>query len=119
MIKEHPCKIVELSSSKTGKHGHAKVHFVGIDIFTGKKYEDICPASHNMEVPFVKRSEYILSMVDEKDGSVSVLDLTTSQIRSDLRLPASTQFGEPMEDDLKVQSDFLQATMLARMCKSS
>merc|ERR1719337_217753 len=31
MIKEHPCKIVELSSSKTGKHGHAKVHFVGID----------------------------------------------------------------------------------------
>ena len=26
MIKGRPCKIVEMSTSKTGKHGHAKVH---------------------------------------------------------------------------------------------
>ena len=25
VIKGHPCKIVEMSTSKTGKHGHAKV----------------------------------------------------------------------------------------------
>ena len=25
MIKDRPCKIVEMSTSKTGKHGHAKV----------------------------------------------------------------------------------------------
>ena len=25
-IKNRPCKIVEMSTSKTGKHGHAKVH---------------------------------------------------------------------------------------------
>jgi len=27
MIKNRPCKIVEMSTSKTGKHGHAKVFF--------------------------------------------------------------------------------------------
>ena len=27
-----PCKIVEMSTSKTGKHGHAKVHLVAIDV---------------------------------------------------------------------------------------
>lgn len=28
-IKSRPCKIVEMSTSKTGKHGHAKVCMVG------------------------------------------------------------------------------------------
>ena len=39
MIKGNPCKVSDVSTSKTGKHGHAKCHFVAIDIFTGKKME--------------------------------------------------------------------------------
>jgi len=60
VIKSRPCKIVEMSTSKTGKHGHAKVHLVAIDIFTGKKLEDLCPSTHNMDVPVVNRQEYQL-----------------------------------------------------------
>ena len=61
MIKARPCKIVEMSTSKTGKHGHAKVNLVGIDIFTNKKYEDICPSTHNIDVPNVTRLDYQVS----------------------------------------------------------
>ena len=43
MIKGRPCKVSDVSTSKTGKHGHAKCHFVAIDIFTGKKMEDLVP----------------------------------------------------------------------------
>jgi translation initiation factor 5A len=63
VIKGRPCKIVEMSTSKTGKHGHAKVHMVAIDIFTGKKLEDLSPSTHNMDVPNVSRREFQLVSV--------------------------------------------------------
>ncbi|PVH64525.1 hypothetical protein PAHAL_2G293700 [Panicum hallii] len=70
VIKNRPCKVVEISTSKTGKHGHAKCHFVGIVIFNGKKLEDIVPSSHNCDVPHVDRTEYQLIDISE-DGYVS------------------------------------------------
>jgi hypothetical protein len=49
---------VDISKAKVGKHGAAKCHFVGIDIFTSKKYESICPASAQLAEPIVDRQEY-------------------------------------------------------------
>lgn len=86
MLKGHPCKIVEISVSKTGKHGHAKCAIVGIDIFTNKKYEDMCPSTHNMEVPNLSKSEFQLLDADPDSGSVSVL-LENGDTKDDLNLP--------------------------------
>merc|ERR1712139_712445 len=66
LIKGMPCKVAEVTTSKTGKHGHAKASITGIDIFTGKKYEDSVPTSHNIDCPFVKKSEYNLIAIDEQ-----------------------------------------------------
>ncbi|XP_061100088.1 eukaryotic translation initiation factor 5A-1-like isoform X5 [Conger conger] len=102
VLKGRPCKIVEMSTSKTGKHGHAKVHLVGIDIFTGKKNEDICPSTHNMDVPNIKRNDY--QLIDIKDGYLSLLT-DSGDVREDLRVPegplgkdiiAKTDAGEEM-----------------------
>merc|ERR1712076_60837 len=84
MIKGRPCKIVEMSTSKTGKHGHAKVHLVALDIFTQRKYEDICPSTHNMDVPHVSRKDYQLVNID--DGYLSLMD-DGGETRDDLKLP--------------------------------
>ena len=35
-IKGRPCKVLSISVSKTGKHGHAKCNFETVDIFNGK-----------------------------------------------------------------------------------
>lgn len=91
LIKGRPCKIVEMSTSKTGKHGHAKVHLVGIDIFTSKKYEDICPSTHNMNVPNVSRSDYQLNDI-QSDGFLELMD-DNNEIREDLKLP-ETDLGK-------------------------
>merc|ERR1712039_565794 len=108
MIKGRPCKCVEVSTSKTGKHGHAKAHIVAIDIFAGKKYEDLCPTSHNLDVPFVKKTEYQLLSADEDTGEVSLL-LDSGDTKDDLNLPTVVSVGEPTDEDKKLTEEILQA----------
>ncbi|KAF0892898.1 hypothetical protein E2562_019556 [Oryza meyeriana var. granulata] len=84
-LGEHVQQVVEVSTSKTGKHGHTKCHFVAIDIFNGKKLEDIVPSSHNCDVPHVNRTEYQLIDISE-DGFVSLLT-ENGNTKDDLRFP--------------------------------
>ncbi|BCS23892.1 Eukaryotic translation initiation factor eIF-5A [Aspergillus puulaauensis] len=85
VIKGRPCKIVDMSTSKTGKHGHAKVHLVALDIFTQKKYEDLSPSTHNMDVPNVSRREYQLLDVTD-DGFLSLMD-DNGGTKDDVKVP--------------------------------
>ncbi|KAL5562895.1 hypothetical protein UlMin_032642, partial [Ulmus minor] len=80
-----PRRVVEVSTSKIGKHEYAKCHFVGIDVFNGKKYDDIVPSSHNCNIPHGTRIDYQLIDISE-DGFVSLLT-ESDGIKDDLRLP--------------------------------
>ncbi|KAK1786250.1 hypothetical protein P4O66_017951, partial [Electrophorus voltai] len=108
VLKGRPCKIVEMSTSKTGKHGHAKVHLVGIDIFTGKKNEDICPSTHNMDVPNIKRLDY--QLVGVCDGYLSLMK-DNGDVREDLRLPEG-DLGKEIESKFEAGEEMLASFLL-------
>ena len=89
MLKGHPCKVVEVSISKTGKHGHAKANITGIDVFTGKKYVEICPTSHNMTSPVMFRDEWMLTDIQMPGGQMTLMN-QAGQTKEDLDLPKDT-----------------------------
>ncbi|XP_014781960.1 eukaryotic translation initiation factor 5A-1 [Octopus bimaculoides] len=111
LLKSRPCKIVDMSTSKTGKHGHAKVHLVGLDLFNAKKYEDICPSTHNMEVPNVKRKDYLLIDIDANNYLTLLED--DGAIKDDLNLP-TTDIGKEISDKHK-SDQALVLTVLSAM----
>ncbi|XP_076605486.1 eukaryotic translation initiation factor 5A-1-like [Chaetodon auriga] len=109
MLKGRPCKIVDMSTSKTGKHGHAKVHLTGLDLFTQKKYEDICPSTHNMNVPHVTRKDY--QLCDISDGFLSLMD-DVGETREDLKLPDG-DLGKDIQKRFDSSETFMVSVMKA------
>ncbi|OAF71213.1 hypothetical protein A3Q56_00998 [Intoshia linei] len=93
MMKSRPCKIVEMSTSKTGKHGHAKISFVGIDIMTGKKYEAMHPSTHNVHVPVVHTKE--LQVIDVDDGHMQCMQDDNSMMDVDIMCDDLTDCKHP------------------------
>jgi len=114
LIKGEPCKIVEMSTSKTGKHGHAKVHMVGIGIFDGKKHEDICPSTHNMNVPNVSRKEFqLVDIMDE--GYLSIM-LESGETRDDLK-PDDEDMAKKIQEAWDKDEGDIFVTVLSAMGK--
>lgn len=85
LMKGHPCKISAMTTSKPGKHGHAKVKLEAYDIFTHMNYEEVSPAHANVDVPIVVRREYLLLMID--GGYLSLFDNDNGVTKEDVKVP--------------------------------
>ena len=110
-IKDHPCKIIEASTSKMGKHGHAKCIIVALDIFTNRKLEDQCPASHSLPCPVVSREEYQLLDVGA-DGTLSLMD-GDNNVREDLNLPEDDEVTVPIREGFAAGKALMVAVVSA------
>merc|ERR1719321_241748 len=69
--------------------------------------EDLCPTSHNVSVPFVKREEYQMLTADGDTGAVSLLT-ESGETKDDLNLPTFVSVGEPTDDDKKITEEILK-----------
>merc|ERR1712110_1109556 len=73
----------------------------GFVMITGKKLEDICPSTHNMDVPNVKRKDYQLLSMD--DDFLSLMDDSGEQ-REDLKCPEG-EIGEQIRAAIDGEQD--------------
>lgn len=81
MQKKHPCKVIDITTSKPGKHGSAKAHIVGHDIFTGRRHEEIVTTRDRVLVPEVIKNELEISFLSQKNFKLFNEDMT---VRNDL-----------------------------------
>lgn len=75
VIDGEPCRIVEITKAKTGKHGSAKAHVVAIGLFTGTKKTLVAPTDTQVQVPIIeKRNGQVLADLGD---SIQLMDLET------------------------------------------
>ncbi len=78
------CKIVNVSTSRPGKHGHAKVRMEGVGLIDGKKRILVMPGSESVDIPIIeKKTAQVLSVTGK---SANVMD-TESFEMFDLPIP--------------------------------
>jgi len=75
IVDGEPCRIVDITKSKPGKHGSAKARIVAIGIFDGVKRSIVKPVDANAEVPILdKRMGQIYAVTP---SGVQIMDLET------------------------------------------
>jgi len=80
-----PCRVTDIATSKTGKHGAAKCRIEAIGILDEKKRVFIAPGHENVEVPVIeKKSAQVLSVADD---TANVMDVDTFET-FDMKIPA-------------------------------
>ena len=78
------CRVASAESSKSGKHGHAKVRIVAIGLLDNKKRDIVMPAHDNVEVPIIeKKTAQVLSISGEM---ANIMDSETYET-FDLKIP--------------------------------
>ena len=64
VIDDIPCKVVDMTTSKPGKHGAAKLRITAIGIFGGQKKTLLTHTDATVEVPVIKKSTVQVLTVD-------------------------------------------------------
>lgn len=90
IIDNEPCRIVDYSKSKPGKHGSAKARVIAIGVFDNVKRSFVKPVDSQAEVP----------IIEKKNGQVIALLPTAVQVM-DLENYEMFETPIPEEEDLK------------------
>ncbi len=70
LVDDVPCKIVDITMSKPGKHGEAKGRIVAIGVFDGQKRSVVYPVKHKVKVPIIEKKNAQVLSVSNKEAQL-------------------------------------------------
>jgi len=78
IIEGEPCRIMDYTKSKPGKHGSAKARIVAVGVFDDSKRTIVKPVDAQVEVPIIeKKTGQVIALLP---AAVQVMDLETYEI---------------------------------------
>merc|ERR1712146_291123 len=71
---------------------------------------DLCPTSHNLDVPFVKKTEMQVCHADADTGECHMMLDDQGNMKEDLFLPSHPQDSQvsPSDEDMKIAKEILE-----------
>ena len=84
VVNEVACRVVSSETSKSGKHGHAKVRIVAIGLLDNKKRDIVMPVHDNVEVPIIEKK--IAQVLSISGDMANIMDSETYET-FDLKIP--------------------------------
>jgi translation initiation factor 5A len=98
VVDDEPCKIVEYTTSKPGKHGEAKARIVAIGVFDGQKRSLVYPVKHKVKSPIIdkRKAQVLVVMGDE----VQLMDTETYET---FELPIPENLRDRIEPGKEVE----------------
>jgi len=100
IIDGEPCKIVNYSKSKPGKHGAAKARIVAIGVFDESKRTIVKPVSAQVDVPLIeKKTGQVIALLP---SAVQLMDLETYEM-SEAPLPEDEELKGKLASGVEVE----------------
>jgi len=91
IVDDEPCKILDITTSKPGKHGEAKARIDAMGLFDNQKRSIVHPVKHKVGVPMIdKRTAQVLSIAG---STVQLMDMATYET-----------FELPLSEDMALES---------------
>ncbi|MDY6965060.1 MAG: translation initiation factor IF-5A [Halobacteriota archaeon] len=97
MIDGEPCTIVNLSTSKPGKHGSSKARIDAMGIFDGQKRSIVQPVNAKIDVPIVERKlGQVLSIANDTVQIMNMDDYSTMELKIPDDIKEKVKVGEDL-----------------------
>ncbi|MFN3804700.1 MAG: translation initiation factor IF-5A [Pyrobaculum sp.] len=81
VIDNEPCRVVEITKAKTGKHGSAKARIVAVGVFDGAKRTLSVPVETQVEVPIIEKfTAQVLSISGDVIQLMDMRDYKTVEV---------------------------------------